>query len=60
MRELKLPLLKKAVVYRAGSVLLAFGINFAIFRKLEIAIGLTILFTITHTWYYYLFHRLWP
>ena len=60
MRELKLPLLKKAIAYRIGSVILAFGVTLAIFGSLEIALGLTLIYFITHTWYYYLFHRLWP
>lgn len=51
---------RKALIYRVGSMLVGFIMNLIIFRKVEIAIGLTLLFMVTHTSYYYLFHRLWP
>ena len=53
-------LIRKAFIYRLGSISLSLIMNLLIFRRLEIALGLTILFTITHTSYYYAFHRIWP
>lgn len=53
-------MLKKAIAYRAGSMLIGICINYALFGSIELALLATVIFTVALTAYYVLFHRLWP
>lgn len=53
-------MLKRALAYRVGSILIGFGMNLAIFGSITFSLFLTVLFTVVLTSYYMIFHRLWP
>ena len=52
-------MLKKALVYRFGSMVIGVTINFALFGTVQMALFATFIFTVVLTGYYMAFHALW-
>lgn len=53
-------MLKKAIIYRIGSVLIGILINTILLQSIQFALFVSLVFTVVLTAYYMVFHKLWP
>lgn len=52
-------MIKKALIYRVGSMLLGFLLNTLFFETYTFALFVTFVFTVVMTAYYVVFHKVW-
>ncbi len=53
-------MLSKALIYRAGSVVIGLALNYYFFGTIEMALWVGFVFTVVLTAYYVAFHHFWP